>query len=363
VLEIPTLRDLRLAAESDLQVEASSVLPQSLRRALAYALAGIGYLYLTALQFLSRQLFLDTAASNFALLWASIFGVEPNPATQAQGTVQVFGAEGSSLVGGEILERSDGVQFTVDGPYTFDETEEVTASVTAVEAGDDGNTAATTTLTFQSPPAGVEAEAIVTGSDGITDGFDAETVASVQERTLAQIRAPRRGGSEEDYEIWAREVSGVAQAYALGSFAGIGTVQVIIAKTWDPTDPLDTPEPSLALIAEVEAYLYARKPAGLYLVAVQPPVLQDLDPYIVLDPDTADIRSAVTNSLALYLASIRPGETAYFDDMVLAIDRAAGEVHHRLFVDDGLGNFGSYDTELEPDSLLVPGTITWTEPP
>ena len=92
-------------------------------------------------------------------------------------------------------------------------------------------------------------------------------------------------------------------------------------------------------------------------------VLQDLDPYIVLEPDTPAIRNSVKQSLALALAGVEPGSLAYYDDMVRAIDRAAGEQHHRLFVSDGLGGFGPFDTLVGTTSLLVPGTITWTEPP
>lgn len=362
MLEIPTLQFLRQAAEADLEVEAGSVLRQSLRRSIAYAIAGVGFLYLKGLQWLSKQFFIDTASPAFKLLWASIYGVTPQPATQAYGPVQVYGVNGDALVGGEILEREDGATFYVDGPYVIGGVGEVTVNVIAVDAGALGNTDPTVTLRFQAPPGTIEVEAAVIG-DGLENGFDVESVADLGERTLAQIRAARRGGSEADYEIWAREVSGIAQAYAVGSYAGIGTVLVIIAKRWDPTDLGDSPIPSAGLIAEVEAYLAARKPAGLHLVAVQPPVLQTLDPYIVLDPDSADIQTAVTKSLALALAAVRPDSKSYYDDMVKAIDRAAGEGHHRIFVSDGGVLVGPYDTQLDANSLLVPGTITWTEPP
>jgi len=361
VLEIPPLRILRLQAEQDVEVEINGALGSRLRLAIAYAIAGVGYVFLTALQYLSRQLFLDTADDPFALLWASIYGIQPNAATAAQGTVKATGVAGSVFAGGEVLRTADGREYTVDAPAVMGPTQEILLTVTASEAGDAGNVDPGVIMSFVSPPAGIDTPATVIG--GITDGFDAETTASVKDRTLELIRAPRRGGSEEDYQIWAREVPGVAAAYARGSYAGIGTVLLIIAQEWDPTDPGDSPIPSAALIGDVEAYIETRKPAGLYLVAVQPPVLQPLDPYLVLEPDTPDIRTAVERSLALALADVEPDGIAYYDDLVIAIDRAAGEVHHRLFVDDGLGVYGPYDTQVGANSLIVPGTITWTEPP
>ena len=48
-----------------------------------------------------------------------------------------------------------------------------------------------------------------------------------------------------------------------------------------------------------------------------------------------------------------------------AIDRAAGEEHHRLFVEDldNPGTYGPYDTAVGDTSLMTVGTVTWTEPP
>lgn len=369
-LEIPPLQTLKTVAERDIEVEVNGALGSRLRAAMAVALASIGYWFLSTLKFLSLQFFIDTASDAFALLWASIFGIDPNPATPSTGTVLVTGVDSSTLAGGEILRRDDGVEFSVDGPGTIGliVSGELQAAVTAVEAGSAGNTLTGTVLTFVSPPVGVDADATVlgiAGENGLVNGFDAESIESIKARTLALIRAPRRGGSEEDYEIWATSIAGIAQAYATGSAFGIGTVLVIVAQEYDPTVPGDTPIPSPTLIGEVEAYLDTQKPAGLWGVFVQPPILQNLDPFIVLTPDTPEIRDQVQRSLAFALADVRPGTTAFYDDLVRAIDRAAGEEHHRLFVEDldNPGVYGPYDTEVGDTSLMVVGTPTWTEPP
>ena len=362
MLEIPTLAQLRVQAQQDLAVEASGALRSALTTALAYALAGVGYLFLKTLQFLSRQLFIDTASEPYALLWASIYGIVPNEATPASGTVQATGAVGATVTIGEIVQREDGIQYSVDASVVLDGSGEGIVSITALEAGTEGNARPGTAMTFVAPSVGVDADAVVVGADGLSGGFEAETAASVKARVLALIRAARRGGSEADYVIWATSIAGVAAAYARGSYAGIGTVLVIIAQAWDPTDPLDSPIPGAGVIASVEAYIATQKPAGLHLVSVQAPTLQPLDPYIVLDPDTPEIRASVTSSLALALADVEPGGLARYDDLVDAINRAAGEEHHRLFVSDGIAAFGPYDTVAGYISLIVPGTITWTEP-
>jgi uncharacterized phage protein gp47/JayE len=363
---IPTLKQLRQLARDDVETEINGTLGSRIREGIAFALAAFGYLYLRILQWEARQMFVDLADAAFKLLWASIYGVTPNAATAATGSIQVTGLGGSAIPALTVLTRDDGAEFLTQAPAVIPGIGEVTITVSASEAGEDGNTLTGTVLTFVAPPVGVDADAIVlgiTGEDGLTDGFDAEDAESVGERTLVRIQSVPRGGSETDYVVWSTDVSGVAQAWAFDAAYGIGTVLVIIAKEWDPTDPLDTPVPSAGLIATVEASLTTLKPAGLHGVFVQGPVLQDLDPYIVLNPDTADIRNAVTQSLALALADVEPGGIAYYDDLVKAIDRAAGEQHHRLFVSDGLGGYGPYDTQVGATSLLIPGTVTWAEPP
>jgi uncharacterized phage protein gp47/JayE len=363
---IPTLKQLRQLARDDVETEINGTLGSRMREAIAFALAAFGYMYLRILQWEARQMFVDLADAAFKLLWASIYGVTPNAATAATGSIQVTGLGGSAIPALTVLTRDDGAEFLTQAPAVVDGIGEVTITVSASEAGEDGNTLTGTVLTFVAPPVGVDADGIVlgiTGEDGLTDGFDAEDAESVGERTLVRIQAGPVYGKEGDYPIWSTDVSGVAQAWAFDAAYGIGTVLVIIAQQWDPTVPGDTPVPSAGLIAAVEASLTTLKPAGLHGVFVQGPVLQDLDPYIVLNPDTADIRTAVTQSLALALADVEPGGIAYYDDLVKAIDRAAGEQHHRLFVSDGLGGFGPYDTTVGATSLLVPGTPTWTEPP
>lgn len=363
---IPTLKQLRQLARDDVEAEVNGTLGSRLREAIAFALAAFGYMYLRILQWQARQMFVDLADAAYKLLWASIYGVEPNPATPATGLVRVTGAGGSVIPALTELTRDDGAVYRTQAPAVIPGVGEIDITVTALEAGATGNTLTGTELTFVAPPVGVDATAIVLGNvgeDGLTDGFDAESADSVGERTLAKIQAGPVYGKESDYVLWATAVSGVSAAWAFDAAFGIGTVLVIIAKQWDPTDQLDSPVPSALLISTVESSIATLKPAGLHGVFVQGPVLQDLDPYIVLEPDTPEIRSAVTESLALALARVEPGGLAYYDDLVIAINRAAGEQHHRLFVSDGLGGYGPFDTQVGATSLLVPGTITWTEPP
>ncbi len=88
MLEIPTIAQLQTQAAQDLGAEASGRIRAALEIALSYALAALAYAWMLQLQYLGRQLFPDTAENSFALLWASVYGIAPIPAAQAQGTSQ-----------------------------------------------------------------------------------------------------------------------------------------------------------------------------------------------------------------------------------------------------------------------------------
>lgn len=359
MLEIPTLRQLATQAEEDLRVEADGRIRPAIQAALAWALAGLAYLYLLALRFLSRNLFLDTADEAYALQHASIDGVEPLPAIPSKGSAQATGTNGSIVTAGTLLERADGARYSVDTEATV-VAGEVVLSLTAVIAGVAGDLEAGQALTFVSTPVGLDAETTVM-APGIIGGADVETPAETQARALARRRARRRGGSEDDYEVWAREASvDVANAWATGSYQGIGTVLVIVAQDWDPTIDGETPVPTPALISTVASYIDLRKPAGLWLVTVQGPTLYSLDPEILLSPDTPAIRTAVEKALARHLATVEPGGLVYYDDLVDAINRAIGEDHHLLRVPAKISLvLGVNNVQLDAGELAVPGTIDW----
>ena len=367
-LEIPTQQQALIQAQQDLEIEIDGGLRKPLRDAIAHAISALIYGLYLGLRFLSRQVFIDTARQDYALRWADVYGVTPNDPTQAQGQVNITGVNGQQVFGGEALQRQDGAQFIVDGGATI-VAGQAEIAVTAVDAGTDGNTEPGVSLIFLAPPVGIDADAEVAGAigdPGIDGGLDAEAPAATIARAIQRIRAPNIAGAEGDYVTWALEVDGVATAFARGSYMGIGTVLVIITQQWDPTKPLgpgNTPVPAASIISDVEDYIEPLKPAGLWLVSVQGPVTTPLSPFILPEPDSTEIRNAITISLQLALDRVKPGGVVYYDDLVDAINRAAGEIHHQLWIDDGLGNFGPNNTQLGPLEKAIAGTPIWSAPP
>ncbi len=139
-------------------------------------------------------------------------------------------------------------------------------AATSVGVGQSQNLLGGAALNLPSPPAGVNAAAVV-DANGFRDGTNEETEDEAAARILARIRQRIRGGTISDYQQWAFEADiSVTSANVLRYPFGFGTVAVIItAGTTDidtainDGDPIIT-TPSDALVAAVQAYIDGVRP-------------------------------------------------------------------------------------------------------
>lgn len=279
-----------------------------IRRALAWALAhaiagAVWGLYLYQ-KWISRQTIIDTAEAAQMARWARIFNILRNPADEADGTVEVTGVAGSTVSDDELLQRDDGETYKViNGPYNWAVTDLKDVDVEATEAGDDGNWDTGNTLEFVSPPAGVVATATVK-SPGIAGGVDEETDASLLERLLDRIQDPPQGGSDADYELWAKATPGVnvGRVWPFGypdKLVGYVDVFFIVDPTTSPADT--TVIPSAGEVSLVDAYIRdrTRKPSGMSLNLI------GATPTLGLTSDAMQIAITVTLDDGFALADVK----------------------------------------------------------
>lgn len=92
-----------------------------------------------------------------------------------------------------------------------------------------------------------------------------ESNDALLERHLANLRRPPAGGNRYDYEKWALEVAGVAQAIALPLAQGDGSVDVVIVAD------NETGMPDEALLLAVKTYIDELRPAGMRYLRVLGP--------------------------------------------------------------------------------------------
>jgi len=299
------------------------------------------------LDFLSKQLIIDSAEQEHLERWASVWGVARAAAAQAKGSVTLIGTNGIVAPAGTELSRSDGVVFTLDADATI-ASGTATAAVTAKDGGATGNTAASTSLSFVTPIAGINSAGTV-AAGGLTGGTDAESDEALRARLLDRIQEPPHGGSSLDYVKWAKEVPGVTRAWAYPLEGGAGTVTVRFM-----TDDLTADGiPSAGKVAEVQAYINERKPVTAN-VTVAAPTAVALNFTIAVVPNTAAVQAAVEAELKdLIRREAEPGGTIYISHIRESISIAAGEVNYTLTTPTA-------DVTRTTGQITTMGAITWS---
>lgn len=343
----PTLEELITRITTDLNSRLGGTgLRRSVNDVLGRVLAGAIHMLHGHLDYISRQVILDTAESEFLDRWAAIWNVTRKPATFAQGNVIFAGTVGSSLPLGSVLINNEGIEYETTESRTFSSAME-DIPVIALSSGTSGNLDEGFNLVLRTPVAGIESSAMA-APGGIKGGESKEPDIRLQERTLSVIQNPPQGGSINDYIQNASSIEGVGRVFVTPLIQGAGTVGVSFL-TNDPDNLI----PNTQKVEEVQNFLDERKPVTA-TVFVFAPVPVELDVTISnLRPDTPEVRDAVKNEIAdLILREAEPGGTILISHIREAVSIATGENDH--VIDTPSGNVSTSLNEI-----FVPGEVTF----
>lgn len=239
------------------------------------------------------ELMVTTATENGLLPdHGEMWGVPRKPASQAVGNVLVT-ADANCVLPIDTALVSDGtVQWVVTTATAIPSGETVAVPVQANTAGVVGNVVAGASLTLVSPVAGVTT--IIVDGQGIAGGAAIEDVEIWRARIIASIRNPIGGGTEADYERWARD-AGAAYYNIVAGWLGSGTVGIVVSMS-GPVAPTD------AQVSKIQSYIDGVRPmrGNAYVVPVQ---IVPRDMTIKLSPDTATARLQIQEQLAAYYPS------------------------------------------------------------
>lgn len=344
----PLLSEIDARIRSDIDAGlpgADSRLRFSVLDVLAGVLAGASHGWHGHADWIARQILPDTAEAEFLARHAALWGVARKPAQGATGPATVTGTDGAAVAAGAVLSRSDGARFVVTQGAVI-----AAGTGTITLEAEDGGAAGTCPfgqrLTFTSPIAGVQAEAVV-GAGGIIGGAEEESDASLLARLLSRIQTPPHGGTAKDYRDWALAVPEVSRAWVIPGWMGPGTVGV--------TFTMDGRLSAIPLAGDVEAVQTAidavRPVTGSCTVFAPAPLPLAL--MIRALPPTPEVQAAITAELTdLIFREAEPGGTLLISHIREAISIAAGEMDHEVI--SPIGN-----VSVEPHELLVPGDITW----
>jgi uncharacterized phage protein gp47/JayE len=333
-------------------VDTSPLLRRSNLNVLARVIAAATHGLYGFLAWISTQVIYDTATGDIFKRWASIWLPIPIiPAAYATGLLVITGTNGVLVPAGTVFIRADGVEYETDADGAIAAGQAI-VSITALEAGQAGNTDEDTPLTIASPIAGINGTALV-DVGGIAAGADEETEERAKQRLVDRIQQPPHGGAKHDYVTWAKEVPGVTRAWCSPAELGAGTVSVRFVRD-DDADLI----PSLAEVDAVQAYIDEKRPVASKATYVLAPIADALNFTITLTPDNAEVRAAVEAELRdLLLREAEPelgnGEgTILISHIREAISIAAGEKNHVLTVP-------AADSIRALGHMAIFGAITW----
>lgn len=343
---IPTLNRLINRAKSDIESilnNGAVYLRRSFETATAYALGGLAHTMHQHLRFIADQILPDTAEEEFLVRKAELH-LGPNarlPATAASFPILVTGTIASTPIPvTSRWTRPDGKVYAPDGAYALPGTPpyEVSVTVVADDAGEDGNTVPGVTMTIVVPIGGVDSEATVEGSDfdPIGGGSDIETIEALKARLIEHLQNPPKGGGSGDYVSWAKaSSSSVTRAWEVPNGLGAGTVLVYFVQDTFDEDGFweDTIFPTAGDVEDVQEYIEApgRAPV-IATVTVAAPSETVFSPSIQLEPNTAAVQLAVQRQLEdlLLREASAAAVTIPLSRINEAISLASGETDHVL---------------------------------
>jgi uncharacterized phage protein gp47/JayE len=288
---------------------------QNLLKVFASVDAGMYHQLLGDLDFLSKQIFPDTAEGEYLREhWSS--KTAPLYAVAASGEVAVTGKPNKTIPSGIVFEAVSGEHYFLEKSYRLDANGGTIVTIKAENPGQQGNLAAGEKLSIISAiPAGIDSEAVANGS-GIIGGIDAETDEEYLARVLATLRNPSRYGKRDDFALWARDASAeVSAAWEFKNFGVFGAVlvQVIKGNQIDGVHPVDN-------LQEVRNYISSNAPPVLF--EVRTPDIKPLNPVASLPPqeDSQPNRELAENRMKVFLQlAAKPGAKITAGSLCLAV--------------------------------------------
>jgi uncharacterized phage protein gp47/JayE len=332
----PTLAAIIARIEADMStrlLDGAAVLRRAFLGVLARVFAGAIHLVYGFLVWMSKQIVPGTDNdSEFLDQHADDYGVTRRAAAYATGNIDFTGSNSSVVPTGTLLQRSDGVQYATTAEGTIS-SGTATVAAQAVTAGNAGNCDAATALQLVSAIAGITSAAAAS-SGGMTGGIEQESDAELLARLQERKQNMPQGGCKLDYEIWAKEISGVYRAWCFPLYDEVADVYP--APGWvGVTFVTASGLPSGALVSEVQAYIQDTDLSGkapvTAMVKVYAPVEETVDFHVHLSPNTTAIQAAVQAAIvALFDREAAPNVTIPLSHIDEAIQSTAGVTDHLL---------------------------------
>lgn len=299
-------------------------------------------------------------------------GMKRRAAESARAVVKMTGDAGTEVPAGFAVSTAatynrPSITFLTDTAVTMG-AEPVSVTVTAVQAGADGNVGANTILIVDTPLKGL---ATIDNPAPAFGGIDEESDDSLRERIVEyeQTQGVSFVGSTADYKRWALEVQGVGTVQVQGGEDGDCTVKLIITGS-------DGNPASEDLCEEVYNHIMrpddpSQRLAGVNdLLTVTAPATVKITVAATVELDGTALLSDIKEELRLRLESyyhggaIDQGEVRYtqIGSKLLECAGIADYDHATLKINGGTANIpittGQIPVTESGDITLTEGTVT-----
>lgn len=292
-----------------------------------------------------RQIFPDTADSDYLELHARTRNLTRKPATTAKGIAVVTGSKGAILPAGSQI-RGDNVSCFTTIEVTLPENGQATVTIQASQSGSISNLSKPTTGELVNASMGVNSLVAINQLSG---GTDIEADASLLARLLDIIRRPPAGGNKYDYRRWALEVPGVTSAFVYPLRRGLGTVDIAITS--------DDGLPSRDIIEATQAHIDDVRPVTAKNSLVLAPSIKSVDFVVEVQLEGITLEAATINvqdEIKSVMSRLAPGQRLIKSEIETAISLLPGIVDRRVLMPTENINALVDESHLE---WLAPGDI------
>lgn len=257
--------------------------------------------------------FLDTAQGEYLDMIGQQYGLTRLLGTKAEGDVDLTFLQDFIVPQGSLFTTTDLLQYETVQVYTAIGGTPVRARLRAMEAGTRYNIPTDVVLNVVNFIPNLQR---VTRVNAFQGGSDPETDDAYRARIYDYVRSYTGAGTKHDYEVWAKQVSGVFYADVIPLWNGNGTVKVIISG--EHGEELDA-----TIVKNAQDYISPQTAMGMGVapigadVTVVSVVNTDLASFTIkglvlsagADEDT--VKANILTALQNAILNVMPSETIY----------------------------------------------------
>lgn len=200
-----------------------------------------------------EKAFAQTSYGEWLEKRAEEYGVYRKAGTRAYGAVTFYGADGTAVPEGTLVQTEAGLQYETVKEITIAQGNAI-VNIRAVTEGTQYNIPA---RTISQLPVQLTGITKVENTGPIVEGRDMESESDFIQRLLLKVRKPATSGNKNHYRQWALEVPGIGDSKVFSLWNGAGTVKVLVVDS--NRNPLN---PEGELLKIVRDYINDNRPLG-----------------------------------------------------------------------------------------------------